>query len=191
MWLISKIFLGLGLLSIFFSFLLIWERNNPNRLSFGNYKENTVKSSHISPNRIVIKDANIDLPIEPSKIEGNTWQTSRIGISYLKSSPLPGNQGNSILYGHNWISLLGSLHRVKPGQKIEIYYKNGVRKIFTISAIGVVTPDQTHVLSPSDDRRITLYTCTGFLDSKRLVVTAVADENSTNTMKLTDNINTL
>ena len=36
----------------------------------------------------------------------------------------------------------------------------------------VVTPDQTHILAPSDDRRVTLYTCTGFLDRKRFVVTA-------------------
>jgi len=68
---------------------------------------------------------------------------------------------------------LGKLPKVKPGQEITIVFTDGSSKIFTIEYTSVVTPDQTHILNPTADSRITLYTCTGLFDNKRFVVTAV------------------
>ena len=95
-------------------------------------------------------------------IENNTCCIDEI-INYF---------GNSILYGHNWNSLLGDLENAKPGYTVEIIYKNSVKRYFRISYIAIVNPNQIHVLNQTNDARLTIYTCTGFLDQKRLVVTA-------------------
>ncbi len=173
--LISKILITIGVVSILIGSFLLWERNNPNRLAFADYTSTNYKNSKVIPVRIRIQTIGVDLPIVQSTIENNEWSTSKNGISYLVSSPLPGKTGNSVLYGHNWNNLLGNLNKAKPGEIIEIEYNNGSISIFSINTMGVVTPDQTHVLLPSNDVRITLYTCTGFLDSKRLVVTALLE----------------
>ncbi len=179
--LISKVLITIGLLCIVIGSFLLWERNNPTRLAFANYTSTNYKNSKVIPVSINIKSINIHLPIVQSTIENNEWSTTKEGISYLISSPIPGKMGNSVLYGHNWNNLLGNLKHVKPGDKIEIEYNNGTKSVFSVNTMGVVTRDQTHVLLPSNDVRITLYTCTGFLDSKRLVVTALLENTiSTN-----------
>ena len=81
--------------------------------------------------------------------------------------------GNSVLYGHNFPSILGSLTKIKPNDKIEIIMSNGEKKIFTVKYTSIVGQDQTHILSQTKDARITVYTCTGFLDTKRFVATAI------------------
>lgn len=77
------------------------------------------------------------------------------------------------MYGHNWASILGNLDKTKIGQEIEVDFANNTTKYFTITGILVVNPSNTSVLLPSTDNRLTLYTCTGFFDTKRLVITAV------------------
>lgn len=129
----------------------------------------------MAPIGLVIKSVGIELPILPARIQrGGVWESTPRGVSYLSSSPLPGESGNSILYGHNWPNLLGSLPQVKPGSSIEIVFADGSRKKFVITFTSLVTPDQSHILAPTADSRITLYTCAGFLDSRRFVVTAIA-----------------
>ena len=93
-------------------------------------------------------------------------------MSYLATSPLPGHKGNSILYGHNWKSLLLDLPKVKPGQSVFITNHNGTKQRFIVEYTAVVDPSQTYIIDATNDTRITLYTCTGFLDSKRFVVVA-------------------
>lgn len=110
----------------------------------------------------------------PAQIENNKWEATTKGVSYLVTSPVPGNAGNSIIYGHNWGNLLGSLSKIKPGQKIEIVLDDNEKRTFIVEHTSIIGPDQTSVLEDTSDRRITLYTCTGFLDSKRFVVTAIA-----------------
>jgi len=121
-----------------------------------------------------IPSLNIDLPVYTATISATTWQTTKRGISYLSTSPLPGEYGNSVMYGHNWPNLLGNLHKVKPGDAIFVTRAH-VSKRFIVRYISVVTPNESSVYAPSNDTRLTLYTCTGFLDKDRLVLTAFPD----------------
>jgi len=43
---------------------------------------------------------------------------------------------------------------------------------YEVSDVKEVLPNQTEVIKPTDDERLTLYTCSGFADTKRLIVTA-------------------
>ena len=171
---IAFLFIATGLLSILYSIILLIQRYNPNRLMFHGkvpafYSDQTNKNVPIA---FRIPELGIDLPVIPAYIKKDKWDTTTGGISWLIASPIPGELGNSILYGHNWNTLLGDLENAKPGYTVEILYKNSVKRYFRISYIAIVNLDQIHVLSPTDDARLTIYTCTGFLDQKRLVVTA-------------------
>lgn len=169
---VSKILVVSGILLILFSGYLVLERYNPKRLAFNDLKLSNSLSSKISPVRITIPSLNIDNGIYPARIDNGKWEATKEGVSYLSSSPVPGSAGNSILYGHNFQSILGNLTKIKPGDKIEILMSDGEKKIFKVKFTSVVDPDQTHILSQTADNRITLYTCTGFLDSQRFVATA-------------------
>lgn len=169
----SKLLTLLGLLCLLVGSTLLWQRYNPQRLSFTSYRNHsTPPAAPNPPVRVKINDLKIDLPIIPSKIIKNQWETTGKGVSWLSTSPIPGTTGNSILYGHNWTSLLGNLVNAHTGQLITVYYQDGTQKSFEIEALAAVNPDDIHILDPSQDERITLYTCTGLMDSKRFVVVA-------------------
>lgn len=155
---LGKIFLFLGLVFSIATSYLFWERINPFRIS-------SIDSKYQGPVRIVIKSVNIDLPIIP----GDT----KDGVSYLSSSSLPTETGNSVFYGHNWANLIGNLVKVKPSDNIEIIMSDGIKLNFKVAFTSIATPDQTHFISPTKDKRITLYTCIGLFDTKRFVVTAI------------------
>ena len=170
-----RFFTFFGLTCLFLAGLLIWQRTNPNRLKFNLRQppqETTASASHL-PISLVIKDLNLKLPIIPATLTGDRWPTTNQGVSYLTSSPVPGDTGNSVLYGHNWPNLLGPITKLKPGQQLEVTFSDQSSQSFTIAYTAVVTPDQTHILDQSSDSRLTLYTCIGFLDRKRFVITAI------------------
>ncbi len=169
---LSRTLILIGVALLFLGGYFIFQRYNSKQLSFQNFNEYASSVSGILPQKIIIPSLKIELPIYPAKIRGNSWEATTKGVSYLVSSPAPGEVGNSILYGHNWTSLLGPLTRIKPGDKIEIISNNSERKTFVVEYTSIVDPYQTSVLSSANDTRLTLYTCAGFLDSKRFVVTA-------------------
>lgn len=177
---LAKLLIGVGLITLFLSGILFWERNNPQRLSFAesSYLNKTIEaSSSAIPAEIIIPAINLDLPIIPAKLNNNKWEATTKGISYLSSSPIPGEKGNSILYGHNWPNLLGNITKLKPGQVIQIKSADGKAKNFVINSTVTVSPIDTEILAPSKNPQITLYTCTGFLDNKRFVVVAKPSKN--------------
>jgi LPXTG-site transpeptidase (sortase) family protein len=156
----------------------LWQRYSPSSLSFLTLPDVTYASTKdVLPSRIVIDAIDINHPVIPAEIIGEKWQTTKDGISYLTSSPLPGDVGNSILYGHNWGRLLGRLQTIEAGDIIEIYFTNYTAKRFMVDTKQIVKTDNTEVLKSTTDQRITLYTCTGFLDRDRLVVTALLTDN--------------
>lgn len=172
----SQVLLCFGFICLIFAGFLYWQRTTPARLKFNiknvgsGSSQNSIK---IQPKVLIIRDLGIELDIYPETINNGKWNATDKGVSYLSSTVVPGEIGNSVIYGHNWKNLLGNLVKVKPGQIVEIIYSNGSLKKFEVKYTQVVTSDQIQILNQSKDRRITLYTCTGFLDIKRFVVTAV------------------
>ncbi len=169
---LSKVLIVLGFLLFSFGGYLTYQRYSPKNLEFQGLQVSKNVSSDEAPVRISIPSLNIDNAVFPASIKKGNWESTTKGISYLSSSPVPGQNGNSILYGHNWPSILGNLTKIKPGEKIEIVMSNGEKKTFIVKFTSIVDSKQTHILNQTKDNRITLYTCTGFLDSKRFVATA-------------------
>jgi LPXTG-site transpeptidase (sortase) family protein len=164
---------------IIFGFCLIWGtyelaiRFSPVPLTFS--KPSLTEKFRLStalPVNISLPDTLINLPVIPVEIKNNRWPAYLSGISYVSSSTLPGEIGNSVFYGHDFKSLLGNLHSARPGENIYLSLTDGRQIKYTIARVVTVSPDDVSLLLPSDRRQLTLYTCTGFLDTKRLAVIA-------------------
>ena len=59
------------------------------------------------------------------------------------------------------------------GDSIILKTESNQEYSYSVSEILTVIPDQTEVLAPTDHEVLTLYTCTGLLDQKRLIVKAL------------------
>ena len=64
-----------------------------------------------------------------------------------------------------------ALKKVKEGQLVYVFTKDKWYS-YKIDTIKEVLPTQTEVIAPTDTAVLTLYTCSGFSDSKRLIVQA-------------------
>lgn len=132
----------------------------------------SVARPELLPKEIIIPDLKIDLPVEEGEIVDGIWQISAKNTTHLNTSSSPTQAGNIVIYGHNKRVIFGSLAFAKKGMKITIHMANGVKRDYMINDILQVDPSDVAVVAPTTNEVLTVYTCTGFLDSKRLVVKA-------------------
>jgi LPXTG-site transpeptidase (sortase) family protein len=168
----DTVIIGLGLFFLGFGCFLVWERESPRQLVFAAPSDSAV----VTPIRLSIESIGLNLPIYSAPIQDGKWAITKEGVSHLSTSPLPGKIGNSVMYGHNWAGLLADLDRVQTGDTISVELSDGNVANYRIHFISIVTPDESHIYGNTPDHRLTIYTCTGFLDGKRLVVTAILEQ---------------
>lgn len=172
---LSSWLLFVSLVCFAFTTFLLWQRYTPVTLSFTNFPQGTnsyTVGSAVAPASVSIPDLGINLPVFAGLVKDNRWPVTSKGLIHVADTPHPGDTGNSVIYGHNWPNLLGPLKKAYPGQIIEVSDVSGRLQKFVITKVSVVAPYQTDLLAPTADPILTIYTCTGFLDTKRLVVTA-------------------
>ena len=148
----------LSLLCFLTAGFLIWQRYQPLPPS------PAIASAKAGPVTLAIPDLGISLPVltTPLTPKGVTFEPH-------------GN--NLVFYGHNWPNILGRLKEVKPGQTINLTYSANLTKTFMIDTVKIVGPNDTSILQATDYELLTIYTCTGFLDTKRLVGVAKLRSN--------------
>lgn len=129
-------------------------------------------SSVDAPVKIFIPKIGRYLPVENGKVVNNRWEVSERGVSYLSSTPAPGQAGNTVMYGHNKDAILGRMQNLAAGDIIYILGKSGAIYKYTVFETKEITPQQVEILNQTQDRRLTVYTCSGFLDQSRFVVVA-------------------
>jgi len=124
------------------------------------------------PSHIFISSVDLDLPVAPAKIVESQWTLYDDKASWLVTSKAPG-EGNVILFAHNRDNLFGALRKINIGDEIQI--TSGDKK-FTYKVVDKhqVKPDDVQAVL-SDENRLTLYTCDGSFDQKRLIVIAKAE----------------
>lgn len=122
----------------------------------------------VPPTEITIPSLSLDLKISPSIVKGNDWQLFDDKVAWLSTSALPG-KGNTILYAHDRPGLFGDLYKLKINDVIEIY--DGKWNSYKVSEVHKVLPTDIDSVF-GDKNRLTLYTCIGSFDQKRLVVYA-------------------
>lgn len=132
----------------------------------------TIKLSTASPTKITISAINLDLPIAPGVIVDNKWTLFLDKISWLSTSSRVG-EGNTILYGHNRLGLFGGLKELNIGDEIIITQDSKIYK-FKISQQRKVLPTDVEAIL-SGKNQLTLYTCDGSFDQRRLIVIALPE----------------
>jgi sortase (surface protein transpeptidase) len=87
-------------------------------------------------------------------------------ISWLKEGPIPGNDGNAILGGHNrWNGITGQLFyldELEIGDEMEIGYADGSSLTFRLESVFVyplATADADSIMDLEGDARVTVITC--------------------------------
>lgn len=114
----------------------------------------------------------IHVPVVAAGYVNGSWLISDKSANHVTKSASPGEKGNIIIYAHNTPGLFGPLNRAAIGDMVTVTTKNGSEHRYRIDEIVNVAPSNTSLLMPSPFEILTIYTCTGFLDSRRLVVRA-------------------
>lgn len=159
-------------------FLILWgvvTFHKATALSFSSTNpiiEQPYSSSSDIPSSITIPTLSLTLPTFEASITNGIWQIHDHGVSHLSSSQNPGEDGNSIFYAHNTDDLFGKLTQIKKGDAITVLTKDQNIFSYVVTSIQTVNPTDVDVLTMHEGETITLYTCTGFADLKRLVVKA-------------------
>lgn len=130
----------------------------------------TVAKNANPPSSISIPAVDINLTVAAATIVGDNWTLYDDKASWLTTSKTPGN-GNVILFAHNKDHLFGRVRQIQIGQ--EIVVGQGEKKItYVVSQKRQVTPKDIDAVL-SNDNQLTLYTCDGSFDQKRLIVIAL------------------
>lgn len=130
------------------------------------------KPSDNTPVKIVIPKSDIDIPIVEAKIVNGYWELSETTASYGLGSGYPETASNTVIFAHARKGLFYNLKNVKIGDAIYVFTKNKWYK-YKVNKITAVYPNETKVIQPTKKETLTLYTCTGFNDEKRLIITAI------------------
>ena len=133
------------------------------------------KKTQSNPIRILIPKADIVLPVVDAKIVNGYWELSETTASYGLGSGHPGEKGNTVIFAHAREGLFYNLKDVKAQDIIYVFTKDKWFK-YKVNKITEVFPNQTEVIGPTKNETLTLYTCSGFYDEKRLILTAVSQE---------------
>lgn len=127
------------------------------------------------PAAISIPAVNLNLPVAAATIVNNQWTLFDDRVSWLTTSKMPG-EGNVILFAHNRAHLFGDLKKVETGAEITV--QSGDKKYsYLVTEKRKVTPNDVEAVL-SDGDQLTLYTCDGSFDQKRLIVIAVPKEKN-------------
>lgn len=121
--------------------------------------------------KILIPRLSIDLTVTPAKIINGYWETSETTASHGSGSANPGEKNNVVIFAHAREGLFYNLKDAKVDDIIYVFTKD---KWFSykISELKTVYPQQIEVVAPTNKETLTLFTCSGFFDEKRLIVKA-------------------
>lgn len=129
-----------------------------------------------TPNKLIFIEEGIGLPITETSIDVNKRMVVPQGLKvagWLKTSPIPGNVGNSLIAAHrDWNNKLGAfkyLEDIRIGETVIIEYENEEHREFKVvnkEIIDINKKPNAKIEINSNKRMITLISCTGSFDSK-------------------------
>lgn len=124
--------------------------------------------------RIIIPKFNIDLKVTPSKIINGYWETSEISASHGLGSANPGERGNVVIFAHAREGLFLGIKDIKKDDSVYVLTNDKWYR-YKVSEVSDVYPSDIKVVMPAGNEELTLFTCSGFFDEKRLIVKALPE----------------
>jgi sortase A len=113
----------------------------------------------------------IDLEVERSAIVDGYWKVYEDKAGWGEGSGYPGQIGNQVIFAHARKGLFLPLQSIKVGENIYVLTDTSWF-VYEVYERKEVNPNQTEVIEPTDEEILTLYTCSGYEDSNRLIVKA-------------------
>jgi len=128
--------------------------------------------------------ARIDAPRQRARLmvlSGASGRTLAFGPGHVAGTPLPGENGNSVVSGHR-DTHFAFLRELRSGDVLMVQAPSGGVARYVVSAAEVVHRKDMRVLLDAGDDRLTLVTCFPFDSlvpggSSRYVVVAIRDEH--------------
>lgn len=103
--------------------------------------------------RVSIPKINLDVIV----VEGTNHRALRVGPGHLKSTPAPGELGNSVISAHR-DTFFRHIYELAKGDEIQVR-RGGRTYTFQVTGKKIVEPTDVSVLKNSTDARLTLITC--------------------------------
>jgi sortase (surface protein transpeptidase) len=123
------------------------------------------------PQRVLVPNLGVDVEVKPAKIISGVWEVFPDTASFGLGSAVPGETGNTVIFAHARKGLFLPLEKITNGTKIYVMTpKNWFS--YKVTEIKKVSPNDISIIEPTLDETLTLYTCSGFADSLRLIVIA-------------------
>lgn len=127
-----------------------------------------------STNHLIIPSLKLDKPI----YTGAGADELNKGIWHRPQTSTPDKGSNTVLSGHRWLyndpeaAVFYHLPKVKDSDKIVTVW-DGKIYVYKVTNIKEVDPTEVSVEAPTNDSRLTVYTCTPlWTATKRLIITA-------------------
>jgi sortase A len=121
------------------------------------------------------------IDLQAAVLEGTNRKALLLAPGHLEQTAWPGQTGNSVIAAHR-DTFFRRLHELHKGDDIYIR-RAGRRYHYAVKNTAIVNPDDTAVVRPSSDARLTLLTCWPpyYIGPapKRLVVVATLRSEST------------
>lgn len=150
-------------------------------------KKVTSHQPNDTQNRLYIPKLNVDVPYQANQdtaLENGAWWRS-------PESGNPKDGGNFVVAAHRfqmgWTprettrkSPFYSIDKLAVGDQI-VADHDGERYIYEIEKIHRIAPDAAHIEAPTDDNRLTLYSCTrgGASDGRDVVIARLQSQDET------------
>ncbi len=128
------------------------------------------------PKRLVIPSLTLGLPIVSQPMQNGTWAVDEGVANFAEeTSPFNGDVGNSVLFGHNKPDAFRPMSQLKKGDLVYVQTST-YQFTYEVSEISTTNPKNVEVMKPGEGRELTLITCNGFFDEKRLIIKATLKE---------------
>lgn len=188
--------LSTGLLLVVLGTFLIVARGDNNTKSTKTFADEPVNAQGFHkheqivryPKRIIIPEVSIDLEIQEALAVNGYWEVFDDKAGWGEGSGIPGENGNQVVFAHAREGLFKPLGDIEQGASVYILTKNEIQGDselqgdlpnergdwyeYEVVEIKEVLPSQIEVIAPTEEEILTLYTCSGFGDQKRLVIVA-------------------
>ena len=123
------------------------------------------------PRMIIIPSLNVFLDVRVSEIKGGYWEVFEEVAGWGVGSGVPGEGGNQVIFAHARDGLFASLKDAEEGMRILVLTNDSWYE-YEVAIIDEVYPRNTRYIEQTENEILTLYTCSGFNDTKRLIVIA-------------------
>ena len=103
--------------------------------------------------KLVIPKISLDAMV----VEGTTHRQLLLGPGHMEQTPLPGEEGNSVITAHR-DTFFRHIYELNKGDVVEVR-RGGETYSYEVTGKKVVDPEDLSVLQQGKDKRLTLITC--------------------------------